>query len=75
MKANKIQLDRLKQPCECVYWEGNKIYLIKECKKCKRNKSKKTNNTIEFGYADKEIFEKEGVIISSEQAKNYIKNN
>lgn len=36
--ANKIALDRLKQSCECVYFEGNRKYLTQECGKCKREK-------------------------------------
>jgi hypothetical protein len=44
MKANKIQLYRIKQKCECTFFEGRlgKKFVTEECKFCKRNKPKNT---------------------------------
>jgi len=44
--ANKIVLDRLKQSCECIYFEGNKKYLTQECNKCRREREFKEKQLI-----------------------------
>jgi len=44
MKANKIQLDHIKQKCECTFFNGrSKIYKTSECKFCKRIKKPESN--------------------------------
>jgi len=45
MKVNKIQLDRIKQGCECVFFINASVkkYKTEECKFCKRNKKPESN--------------------------------
>ena len=50
MKANKIQLDHIKQGCQCVFFQGrSKKYITEECEFCKRNKK---NNLIDSEYGN-----------------------
>lgn len=45
MKINRIQLDRIKQGCECVFFisESGKKYKTEICKFCKRIKKPESN--------------------------------
>lgn len=47
-KVNKIQLDRLKQKCECTFFHScsGKKYVTEQCKFCKRGRPNNLGCTI-----------------------------